>query len=147
MVVCHELQDASSLARAVVSDEAIGVRRYVSRALADVIYRWMTDAIARRGILIKYDGSLEVDAHYTFSQAFPPLFEAMIRDRRVKVILHRLISIVRHNPILMIRLFWEAVLVSLSSSALALHRLFANFSDKCVKSYLSSSKKLSSLTA
>ncbi|CAA6655155.1 unnamed protein product [Spirodela intermedia] len=128
--------DASSLARAMVSDKAAFVRQHVGRALADVIYLWMTGVMTRRGVLTEYKGNLLIETHDTFSGSFSPLLIATMRDRRVKVIVYRVVNIIRHNPMLLLRVCWTAIVVCLSSSALALHRLLVRFLEKYVTSSL-----------
>lgn len=120
--------DGASLARDMVSHEATVVRRLLSRVLADVIYQ---------GIMKAVKGSVKVQQE---SKTGNPrvlsisALQAVLIDRRLKVILYKIINDTRSNPVLMLRVCWSSFTVFFTASAVALHRVLIYWSETSFKS-------------
>lgn len=126
--------NAASLTRDMISRDATFFRQYLSRALADVIYKWMYEAL--RGVkasacydhrLVDIEGQQDRDAHIL-------LLQKTLHDRRLKVIFYMVLKDIRRDPILMLRAIWSCLTILATASALALHRFVVNWSE----TYLSS---------
>ncbi|OVA18099.1 Protein kinase domain [Macleaya cordata] len=81
--------DGASLIRAMVSKEAIFFRQQVSRALADLLYQWMIEALGQGNAMSVYNSRKEVGSA---SGPSTPIYDyqSCLRDRRLKVIFYKL---------------------------------------------------------
>ncbi|XP_047319768.1 uncharacterized protein slr1919 [Impatiens glandulifera] len=105
--------DGASLVQAMVSKEATFFRKWLCRAIADVLYQWM--------------GGAKI-----YSQNTTIGYEEILRDRRLKVIFFKIMRSVRKKPMLMLRLSWHSLLIFVKAVALACHRMLISLS----KAYL-----------
>ena len=111
-----------------VSKDATFFRRHLSWALADIICHWMIKAIGwneaigrhdHQAIVVKGQRGREMDLPPAPS---PPVLQKVLSDRRMKVILYKVLHDVRGEPILMLRLCWSSFTIFVTAAALALHR-------------------------
>ncbi|EHA8590377.1 hypothetical protein COCNU_scaffold017833G000020 [Cocos nucifera] len=102
--------DATSLTGAIVSKDATFFRQHLSWALADIISHWMIKAVGWNEALGQHDAPS------------PPVLQKVLSDRRMKVILYKVLHDIRGDPILMLRLCWSSFTIFVTAVALALHR-------------------------
>ncbi|KAF8395210.1 hypothetical protein HHK36_019153 [Tetracentron sinense] len=129
--------DGASLVRAMVSKEAIFFRGQVCKAIADLIYQWMIEALGR-GINIsqyKYQMKLASGPHNRgigpSSRLTTPIndYQSVLRDRRMKVIFYKVLESARRDPVLMLRFCWASLIMFITASALACHRIVVSLSE------------------
>ncbi|ERN15956.1 uncharacterized protein LOC18444254 [Amborella trichopoda] len=113
--------DTGSLVRALVSKEAAPFRHQFGMVLADVIYEWAFAACQPHMVSqnLQMDESLRVQL---------PIYQACLRDRRLKLIFKKGLNNLRRDPFLMIRFGWVASMVVCSAFAQACHRLLVSWS-------------------
>lgn len=139
-------QDSTSLARAFISKEAIIFRKKLSAALADVFFQWMLKAIRGNGALGQCDQ--QYDEH-TFAASKQketmlglssvlsvPLLQAVVADRRLKVIYYKKLNDVRRDPILMLKVCWSFSTIFMTAAALALNSFLVYWSESYVTSFV-----------
>ncbi|XP_015689552.2 protein ACTIVITY OF BC1 COMPLEX KINASE 3, chloroplastic [Oryza brachyantha] len=127
--------NAKSLAHDLISKDASVFRVLISRVLADVIYQWMVKASG-----FKRAGRLEPhprmatgnDADQRLSKDAPALvtFQTAVRDRRLRVIFSKFVRDIREDPILMIRVSWNVLAISVVSAAIGVHHFIVFLSEE-----------------
>ncbi|KAL5998395.1 hypothetical protein ACLOJK_009335 [Asimina triloba] len=129
-------QDPKSLVQAMVCKEATVFRQQLSRALADVLHRWLMitfgwdHEIARPyGSQVKVVNAQNPREMALSSESPVFFFQVALQDRRVKVIIYRILNAVRRDPILTLRFCWSSVVIFVTASALACHRLLVSWSE------------------
>lgn len=133
----HCIQDGRSLAQVVVSEDAVFLRQFVGRALADVIYQWMSEAMGvykavnQPNKCFEAEDMQERDRDHTLPSN---LLHAVMRDRRLKVIFYKVLKDVRRDPVLMLRVGCSFFAILARAAILGFHRYVVNLSD----GYLSS---------
>ncbi|KAG9445552.1 hypothetical protein H6P81_011680 [Aristolochia fimbriata] len=129
--------DPASLIRSMISKEALSYRKYICRALADMLYQWMLHAINQNKTNPPCDFPLRmryIEDTGTASESSALLYWIFFRDRRLKVIFSRLLNALRKDPILMFRFACTSFVVFISALALSCHRLVASWSEMYVTS-------------
>ncbi|KAG5557400.1 hypothetical protein RHGRI_007600 [Rhododendron griersonianum] len=126
--------DGAALIRAMVSKEAIVFRRQLCRVIADIIYRWMSEAFGQATTIAQYGTRVSL-ASGPSNQESPRLatpisdYRYIFRDRRLKVIFSKVLGSTRKDPVLLVRFFWVSFVMLVSASALAFHRMLVTLSE------------------
>ncbi|GMH11273.1 hypothetical protein Nepgr_013114 [Nepenthes gracilis] len=115
--------DGSSLTRALLSKEAISVRQQLCQVIADVLYQRMALALGKIVVIAPYNSLL-------FAPSFD--YHSMLRDRRLKVIFKKILHDTWQDPKLMLKFCWESVVLLVTGSFMACHRLIASLSESLV---------------
>ncbi|XP_024969265.1 uncharacterized protein LOC112508756 [Cynara cardunculus var. scolymus] len=128
--------DGASLIRGIVSKEAGPFRQQLCRMIADVVYQSICAAlgntfmIARNRAIYRSSSTLAID------------YQSLVRNRRLKVILLKVLESGRKDPILMMRLCWVSFVTLIAASALACHRVLISLSEDFLDRLSLASKKL-----
>ncbi|KAI3705549.1 hypothetical protein L1987_75788 [Smallanthus sonchifolius] len=115
--------DGTSLIRGIVSKEASPFRHQVCKIIADMLYQSICTALSKTFIVARYG------AIYTSSSTSAINYQSLVKDRRLKVILLKVLESGRKNPVLMARLCWVSIVTLVAASALACHRLLVSLSE------------------
>ncbi|CAL4885876.1 unnamed protein product [Urochloa decumbens] len=128
--------DAKSLARDLISRDALMFRVLLSKVMADVIYQWMLNVtgfkrVAETRILTPMTVG-ENDDHLVLSEesSTQMALQAAVRDRRMQVIFSKFVRELREEPVLMVRMSWNMFVISVTSAAVGLHRFMVFLSEK-----------------
>lgn len=128
--------DAKSLARDLISREALMFRVFLSKVIADVVCQWMLNttglkrvAEARIGTPMTIEKN---EGHLVLSGASSDLMalQAAVRDRRMQLMFSKFVRELREEPFLMIRVSWNMFLIAVSSAAVGLHRFMVFLSEE-----------------
>ena len=114
-----DVQDGASLIRALLSEEAAPARQQFCRTIADVLYCWMVTALGK-------------DVHVaTFSQSFTASdnYMLLLTDRRLKVVVGKVLNDARRDWALMLRFLWASLVMLLVPFAMACHRFLVSSYD------------------
>ncbi|KAH9617161.1 hypothetical protein KSS87_006498 [Heliosperma pusillum] len=111
--------DGSSLVRAFLSEEAAPVRQQLCRAIADVLNQWML-SVSVKGISV-----------ISPSQSFASTrnYQLLLRDRRLKVVLGKILNDARKDWSLTLRFYWVSVGMLITAFAMAFHRSMVSASE------------------
>jgi len=120
--------NAKSLARDLISRDALMFRVLLSKVIADVVCQWMLNATGLKRVAEtriqtpmttgKNDGHLVLPEESSTLMAL----QAAVKDRRMQLIFTKFVRELREEPILMIRVSWNMFLISVSAAAVGLHR-------------------------
>ncbi|CAN4112874.1 unnamed protein product [Withania somnifera] len=116
--------DGASLVRAFISKEAKFFRQHLCRIVADILYQWMFEALGSNiiGSQVQLTGAPNVmlgSSSEIFSQDYD--CKSIVRDRRLKLILFKVLDSARKSPVLMMRFLCSSCLIFIKASALACH--------------------------
>lgn len=112
-----------------VSKEAVPYHQQLSRIIAEIIFQWMCGISGNGAVAARYSSPVT-----TVGAQGDNDYQAMWRDRRLRVIFFKTVRSARKDPMLMLRFYWSVFTILLAASALACHRVLVSFSD----SYLGS---------
>lgn len=117
--------DGPSLIRAIISKEGSSFRQQLCRIIADVLYQWTSEALGQSIMKSKYK------SHMRLARGVDQIhdYQLMLTDRRLKVIFFKKLNSVRRDPILMLRLCWATLVLFVTASALASHRVLVSLSE------------------
>ncbi|CAH8265269.1 unnamed protein product [Arabidopsis lyrata] len=125
--------NGTSLIRTFLSREGHVIRQKLCMTIANTMYQWMV-------------GSLGIESLKFISLSDPPLssginitvkdFKILIRDKRVRVILRKILESAKSDQILMLRFCWTSFVMFLTTTALACHRFVISVSEGYIN-YLS----------
>nr|CAB3451416.1 unnamed protein product [Digitaria exilis] len=129
--------NAKSLARDLISRDALMFRVLLRNVIADVVCQWMLKVTgfkraAESGIqtpmaTAKHEGHLMPSEEESSTLM---ALQAAVRDRRMQVIFSKLVRELREDPVLMVRVGWSVIVVSVTSAAVGLHRFLVFLSKK-----------------
>ncbi|CAM0942834.1 unnamed protein product [Alopecurus aequalis] len=117
-----------SLARDLISKDATIFRVLLSRVLADVVCQWMVKVTGLKRLRNNADLGLSKEA--SSSTTMVSSLQEAVRDRRLKVIFSKFLRELREEPILMVRVSWNALVVSAVSAAIGAHRFVVLLSEE-----------------
>lgn len=100
-----------------VSNEAVFFRQRLCGIIADILYKWMSNAVGL-GNIASVHQEAPVDEYLT-----------VFRDRRLRIIASKAFRASQREPLLMLRLCWVSFVMGLTASAVACHRIIVNFSE------------------
>ncbi|KAF5790194.1 putative ABC-type Cd(2+) transporter [Helianthus annuus] len=128
--------DGTSLIRGIVSKEARPFRHQVSKITADMLYQSMCTALGKTFIVARYG------AIYTSSSTSAINYQSLVKNRRLKVIILKILESGRKSPVLMARLCWVSFVTLVAASALACHRFLVSLSEAYLGRLSFNTKKL-----
>ncbi|KAJ8544177.1 hypothetical protein K7X08_035707 [Anisodus acutangulus] len=124
--------DGTSLVRAFISKEAKFFRQNLCKIVADILSQWIFEALGSNVISsqLQLTGAPNVMLESS-SAVFPRDYDykSTLRDRRLKLILFKVLGSARKSPILMMRFFCSSCLIFIKASALACHRILVCLSN------------------
>ncbi|CAO2040300.1 unnamed protein product [Urochloa humidicola] len=128
--------NAKSLARDLISRDALMFRVLLSKVIADVICQWMLNVTGFKRVaetrirtpmtIGEDDGRLVLSEESSTVMAL----QAAVRDRRMQVIFSKFVRELREEPVLMVRVGWNMFVISVTSAAVALHRFIVFLSEE-----------------
>lgn len=126
------MADGASLVRAFISEEAKFFRLHLCRIVADILSQWIFEALGSNVISsqVQLTGASNVmlgSSSAIFSRDYD--CKSTLKDRRLKLILFKVLGSARKSPILMMRFFCSSCLVFIKASALACHRFLVCLSN------------------
>ncbi|CAO2047108.1 unnamed protein product [Urochloa humidicola] len=128
--------NAKSLARDLISRDALMFRVLLSKVIADVICQWMLNVTGFKRVaetrirtpmtIGEDDGRLVLSEESSTVMAL----QAAVRDRRMQVIFSKFVRELREEPVLMVRVGWNMFVISVTSAAVTLHRFIVFLSEE-----------------
>ncbi|CAM8917156.1 unnamed protein product [Rhodiola kirilowii] len=143
--------DGASLVRAAISKEAVPYRQHFSKVISDIMYEWAIKKLRSRIASSQYaplasfsDELNRIQAMSSHKQSIPiQSYFSILRDRRMKVIVSKILSSAKTDALLMIRLCWVSLVMLVTASALASHRVLMTVSEaSCGKVSVSPKKRV-----
>ncbi|CAN6274048.1 unnamed protein product [Urochloa humidicola] len=128
--------NAKSLARDLISRDALMFRVLLSKVIADVICQWMLNVTGFKRVAetrIRTPMTIgEDDARLVLFEESSTVvaLQAAVRDRRMRVIFSKFVRDLRKEPVLMVRVSWNMFVISVTSAAVALHRFIVFLSEE-----------------
>lgn len=125
--------NAKSLARDLISRDALMFRVLLSKVIADVVYQWMLSATGLKRVMeTKIQTPMTTgknEGHLVLAEEPSTLMvlQAAVKDRRMQLMFTKFVRELREEPVLMIRVSWNVFLISVSSAAVGLHRFLVFF--------------------
>lgn len=125
--------NAKSLARDLISRDALMFRVLLSKVIADVVYQWMLNATGLKRVMeTKIQTPMTTgknEGHLVLAEEPSTLMvlQAAVKDRRMQLMFTKFVRELREEPVLMIRVSWNVFLISVSSAAVGLHRFLVFF--------------------
>ncbi|KAB2063559.1 hypothetical protein ES319_A10G224100v1 [Gossypium barbadense] len=130
--------DGASLVRAAVSKEAKAFRFELCKIIADILYQRMVKALGQLVPASQYSYKLRLAGGHQNTELHPSArlstsstvydYQSLLRDRRLKLILSKILNSARKEPALMLRFYWVSFVTFIAASALAFHRLLISLS-------------------
>lgn len=131
-------QDGASLVRAAVSKEAKAFRFQLCKIIADILYQRMVKALGQLVPASQYSYKLRLAGGHQNTELHPSPrlstsptvydYQSLLSDRRLKLILSKILKSARKEPALMLRFYWVSFVTFITASALAFHRLLISLS-------------------
>ncbi|MBA0669888.1 hypothetical protein Goklo_000102 [Gossypium klotzschianum] len=130
--------DGASLVRAAVSKEAKAFRFQLCKIIADILYQRMVKALGQLVPASQYSYKLRLAGGQQNTELHPSArlstsstvydYQSLLSDRRLKLILSKILNSARKEPALMLRFYWVSFVTFIAASALAFHRLLISLS-------------------
>ncbi|TYH51280.1 hypothetical protein ES332_D10G262200v1 [Gossypium tomentosum] len=130
--------DGDSLVRAAVSKEAKAFRFQLCKIIADILYQRMVKALGQLVPASQYSYKLRLAGGHQNTELHPSTrlstsstvydYQSLLSDRRLKLILSKILNSARKEPALMLRFYWVSFVTFIAASALAFHRLLISLS-------------------
>ncbi|MBA0749954.1 hypothetical protein Gogos_003826 [Gossypium gossypioides] len=130
--------DGASLVRAAVSKEAKAFRFQLCKIIADILYQRMVKALGQLVPASQYSYKLRLAVGHQNTELHPSArlstsstvydYQSLLSDRRLKLILSKILNSARKEPALMLRFYWVSFVTFIAASALAFHRLLISLS-------------------
>ncbi|KAK6144790.1 hypothetical protein DH2020_021610 [Rehmannia glutinosa] len=133
--------DGASLVRALVSNEASPFRQQLCKIVADILYRWMCEALEKGLNLSKFSSPVSIANNPQLS-ATSDEYEYILKDRRLRVIFFKSLNSAKKDPILLLRFFWASFVVFFMASAMACHRVLVSLTGDYLSRLSYNSSKL-----
>ncbi|THG07462.1 hypothetical protein TEA_003470 [Camellia sinensis var. sinensis] len=124
--------DGAALVRAMVSKEAIIFRQQLCSVITDIIYQQMFKTFGQGTTITRYSPRVSVASgpdNQELNSSSIRDYQYILRDRRLKVILLKVLDSARKDPMLMLRFFWASFVMMFTASALAFHRMLISLSE------------------
>ncbi|GJM87279.1 hypothetical protein PR202_ga03219 [Eleusine coracana subsp. coracana] len=129
-------QNGKSLARDMISKDALMFRVLLSKVIADVVCQWMLNVtgLNRAGEHKPHTQMTtrmnEGDLVLSKDSSTLIALQAALRDRRLQVIFAKFMRELKEEPLLMVRVSWNMFVISVTSAAVGLHRFMVLMSEK-----------------
>ncbi|KAF8108297.1 hypothetical protein N665_0111s0012 [Sinapis alba] len=125
--------NGTSLIRTFISSEAHAIRQKLCIMVADTLYQWM---VGISGVNSLKFISLSDPPPSSGTNITVKDFKSLIGDKRVRVILRKILKSAESDRVLTLRFCWTSFVMFLTASALACHRFVISVSEGYVN-YLS----------
>ncbi|KAK3159402.1 hypothetical protein QOZ80_2AG0149680 [Eleusine coracana subsp. coracana] len=128
--------NGKSLARDMISKDALMFRVLLSKVIADVVCQWMLNVtgLNRAGEHKPHTQMTtrmnEGDLVLSKDSSTLIALQAALRDRRLQVIFAKFMRELKEEPLLMVRVSWNMFVISVTSAAVGLHRFMVLMSEK-----------------
>ncbi|XP_024003876.1 uncharacterized protein LOC18027260 isoform X2 [Eutrema salsugineum] len=127
--------NGTSLIRTFISREAHVIRQKLCSTIADTLYQWMVGIFGINSLKFI---SLSEPPTSSGSNITVKDFKILIRDKRVRVILRKIVESAKSDRVLTLRFCWTSFVMFLTTTALACHRFVISVSEGYIN-YLSMS--------
>lgn len=129
--------DGASLIRAMVSKEGGFFRQQLCGIIAEILYHWMLGAIGSSTRVAQYNSRVKLASGTSNYELGPSSgrstsiydYQSIFRDRRLRVIFSKALRSAQSDPVLMLRFCWSSLVIFVTASALACHRVVVNLSE------------------
>ncbi|XP_012086488.1 uncharacterized protein slr1919 isoform X2 [Jatropha curcas] len=129
--------DGVSLVQAMVSKEAVIFRQQLCRVIADLLYQWTVQTLGLGTKATLYASQVRLTNESDKRDLFPssrlsmPIYDyqSIIKDRRLKIIFFRILDSARKDPVLILKFCWTSIVMIVTASALACHRVLVSLSE------------------
>ncbi|XP_047166084.1 uncharacterized protein slr1919 [Vigna umbellata] len=127
--------DGASLIKAVVSKEGKYFRQELCKIMVDVVYQWMIKLFGEGITVTQYSQLILANGPSNKESGLSPRslptddYNFIFRDRRLRVIFYNILKSASRDKILMLRFFWASLLIMVTASTLACHRLVVSLSE------------------
>ncbi|KAL1189031.1 Protein ACTIVITY OF BC1 COMPLEX KINASE 3 [Cardamine amara subsp. amara] len=125
--------NGTSLIRTFISREAHVIRQKLCTTIADTLYQWMVGILRIRSLKFI---SLPDPPPSSAINITVKDFKILIKDKRVRVILRKILESAKSDRVLMLRFCWTSLVMSLTTTALTCHRFVISVSEGYIN-YLS----------
>ncbi|XP_058770011.1 uncharacterized protein LOC131643727 [Vicia villosa] len=141
--------DGASLVRAMVSKEGKTIRQQLCKVIADALCQWMikffgqgvTDTQYPRVMLANGPSNKESGRSARSSTPSYDDYNSIFRDRRLRVIFSKIVKSASSSKALMLRFFWSSLVIMITASALACHRVVLSLSEAYLGSIFDAPKR------
>lgn len=141
--------DGASLIRAMVSEEGKVIREQLCKVITDALCQWMiklfgqgvTDTQYPRVMLTSNGPSNKESSRSPRSSSPAYDYNSIFRDRRLRVIFSKVVKSASSDKILMLRFCWSSLLIFITASALACHRVVLSMSEVYLGSIFNAPKR------
>ncbi|XP_052199023.1 uncharacterized protein LOC127806070 isoform X2 [Diospyros lotus] len=142
--------DGAALIRTMVSKEAAFFRQQLCTVVADIIYLWMCEAFGQSTSITQYNSQVilasepnkkELSSSSRLATSIRD-YQYILGDRRLKLIMLKILDSARKNPVLMLRFLWSSFAILVTASALAFHRMLISLSEAYLSALPFPSKKV-----
>ncbi|XP_030451070.1 uncharacterized protein LOC115673125 [Syzygium oleosum] len=129
--------DGASLIGAIVSKEGGFFRQQLCGIIADILYQWMLGAIGSSTREAQYNSQVKLASGTSDYELGPSSgcstsiydYQSIFRDRRLRVIFSKALRSAQSDPVLMLRFCWSSLVIFMTATALACHRVVVNLSE------------------
>lgn len=120
-----------------VSKEGKTIRQQLCKVIADALCQWMikffgqgvTDTQYPRVMLANGPSNKESTRSARSSAPSYDDYNSIFRDRRLRVIFSKVVKSASSSKVLMLRFFWSSLVIIITASALACHRVVLSLSE------------------
>ncbi|KAJ7975079.1 Protein kinase superfamily protein [Quillaja saponaria] len=127
--------DGASLVRAVVSKEAKVFHQQFCGIIGDMLYQWIIQvfgqgfAASQHSQVILGSGPDRVSGQTSELSTSAYNYTSILKDRRIRLILSKILKSARKDPVLMLRFCWTSAVIIITASILACHRVIVSLSE------------------
>ncbi|KAK2404138.1 protein ACTIVITY OF BC1 COMPLEX KINASE 3, chloroplastic [Trifolium repens] len=125
--------NGASLIRAMVSKEGKVIRQQLCKVIADALCQWMIKLFGQGATDTQYprvmlaDGPSNKESGRSSSAAYD--YNSIFRDRRLRVIFSKVLKSASSDKVLMLRFCWSSLVIMITASTLACHRVVLSLSE------------------
>lgn len=128
--------DGASLIKAMVSKEGKFFRQQLCKIIVDVLCQRMIKLLGQGIKVTQYSRVILANGPSNKESGLSPRsssstydYDSIFRDRRLRVILSKILKSASRDKILMLRFFWASLLITITASFLACHRLVVSLCE------------------
>lgn len=128
--------DGASIIRAMVSKEGKVIHQQLCKVIADALCQWMIKLCGQGVIDTQYprvmlaNGTSNKESGRSPRSSSPSYdYISIFRDRRLRVIFSKVVKSASSHKILMLRFCWSSLVIIITASALACHRVVLSLSE------------------
>ncbi|XP_027367938.1 uncharacterized protein LOC113873812 [Abrus precatorius] len=128
--------DGASLIKAMVSKEGKFFRQQLCKIITDIMCQWMIKlfgqgiTVSQSSRVILANGPSNKESGLSPRSSLPTYdYNAIVRDRRLRVIFSKVLKSASKDKVLMLRFCWASLLLVITASILACHRVVMSLSE------------------